>query len=277
MYRDDGGQQGGTLVATNRRLAFYRKNVGGFTFDTYPYAAITSVDQGKNLYGPSLKLTVAGAAIEVKWIQGDKGGAETGKIADAVRARLGQGASRSNVSRKSTAGMIAAPRERTSFALLGAAKPDPLSLPLDFSAISPAVKTRAPCVSLSVCRSFGETGFELGDFNLGIGSRDDQAGPWPGPRPSTIQTLRAALTGSKSSGSDHSAGVGPATRRQRSPTTITGRPANLATKSAVPDRLTKPPSSKIASQPTTARSASSAPMGTARASSPATLRRATSW
>jgi hypothetical protein len=90
--KDDGGQQGGTLVATNRRLAFYRKNVGGFTFDTYPYAAITSVDQGKNLYGPSLKLTVAGAAIEVKWIQGDKGGVETGKIADAVRARLGQGA-----------------------------------------------------------------------------------------------------------------------------------------------------------------------------------------
>lgn len=90
--KDKGGQQGGTLAATNHRLAFYRKNMGGFTFDTYPYPAITSVDQGKNLLGPWIKLTVSNASIEVKQILNDKGGVETGKIADAVRARLGQGA-----------------------------------------------------------------------------------------------------------------------------------------------------------------------------------------
>jgi hypothetical protein len=78
----------GTLLATDRRVAFYRKKMGsGFDFDSFPYPTIASIEQGKNMMGHHIRLTVAGNVMEMKWI---KDAAGTAKMVEAIRARLGQ-------------------------------------------------------------------------------------------------------------------------------------------------------------------------------------------
>lgn len=84
----EGNSRGGTLAATDRRVVFYRKNMGGFDFETFTYQTITSVERGKNFRGPHIRMTVAGNAMEIKQIQ--KGDPDA--VADAIRERVGHGA-----------------------------------------------------------------------------------------------------------------------------------------------------------------------------------------
>lgn len=84
----EGGMRGGTLAATDRRVVFYRKNMGGFDFETITYETITSVERGKTFSGAHIRMTVAGNALEMKWIKtGDPDG-----VALAIRERVGHGA-----------------------------------------------------------------------------------------------------------------------------------------------------------------------------------------
>lgn len=84
----EGNSRGGTLAATDRRVVFYRKNMGGFDFETFTYETITSVERGKNFRGPHIRMTVAGNAMEIKQIS--KGDPDV--VALAIRERVGHGA-----------------------------------------------------------------------------------------------------------------------------------------------------------------------------------------
>jgi hypothetical protein len=84
----DGEWRGGTLLATSERLAFYRKNMGGFDFEVYPYEAITSVDSGENMMGAHVRATVAGNLVEVKYVTDKAAAAELVRV---VRAQLPSG------------------------------------------------------------------------------------------------------------------------------------------------------------------------------------------
>jgi hypothetical protein len=59
----------GVLVATQRRLLFYGKRLGGYDVESFPYLNISSFEQGRSLYGSYLHFFASGNRVEVKWIQ----------------------------------------------------------------------------------------------------------------------------------------------------------------------------------------------------------------
>jgi hypothetical protein len=73
-HEQEGSANGrnGTMVATDRRLAFYRKKISGYDFDSFPYQSITSVALGKNMWGHHITLTVAGNRSQITQIESGK-------------------------------------------------------------------------------------------------------------------------------------------------------------------------------------------------------------
>lgn len=59
----------GVLIATDRRVVFYAKKMTGYDLESYPYASISSIDQGKNVMGHKVTFYASGNKIEVKWIK----------------------------------------------------------------------------------------------------------------------------------------------------------------------------------------------------------------
>jgi hypothetical protein len=76
----------GTMLATDRRLAFYRKKMSGYDFDSFPYPSITSVALGKNMMGHHITLTVAGNRSQMRWIK--SGGAQ--ELVEVIQERIGR-------------------------------------------------------------------------------------------------------------------------------------------------------------------------------------------
>jgi hypothetical protein len=70
----------GMLAATNRRLLFYAKKMGGYDLESFPYENISSIEMGKQMVmGHHVKFFASGNEVKMKWID-DK----TGSVAEFV-------------------------------------------------------------------------------------------------------------------------------------------------------------------------------------------------
>ncbi|WP_119728321.1 PH domain-containing protein [Thermomonospora amylolytica] len=58
----------GVFVATDRRLLFYAKKIGGFELESFPYENISSFEQGKGMMGHSFSFFASGNKVSMKWI-----------------------------------------------------------------------------------------------------------------------------------------------------------------------------------------------------------------
>jgi hypothetical protein len=58
----------GILVATDRRVLFFAKKMGGYDLESYPYGNISSLEQGKTMMGGTLKFFASGNTASMKWI-----------------------------------------------------------------------------------------------------------------------------------------------------------------------------------------------------------------
>jgi hypothetical protein len=75
----------GVMLATDRRVVFYAKKMGGYDLESFPYASIASFEAGKNMMGRYFKFIASGNSVHLKWIkQGD-----IDRFAELVRERAG--------------------------------------------------------------------------------------------------------------------------------------------------------------------------------------------
>jgi hypothetical protein len=58
----------GILVATDQRVLFYAKKMGGYDLESFPYSNISSFEQSKGMMGHKIKMFASGNEVEVKWI-----------------------------------------------------------------------------------------------------------------------------------------------------------------------------------------------------------------
>lgn len=77
----------GLLVATDRRLLFYGKKVGGYDFESFPYENVSSFEQGHNFYGAYAHFFASGNRVEVKWVQKRR---DLDVLVKEVKARMGR-------------------------------------------------------------------------------------------------------------------------------------------------------------------------------------------
>jgi Bacterial PH domain/Short C-terminal domain len=75
----------GSLIATDRRLVFYAKKLGGYELESFPYSNISSFEQGKNLMGHNVTFFASGNKIHMKWIKTDK---ELAQLTEVVKAAM---------------------------------------------------------------------------------------------------------------------------------------------------------------------------------------------
>jgi hypothetical protein len=50
----------GIFLATDRRLIFYAKKMGGYDFESFPYANVSSFEQSKGMMGHSMRFFASG-------------------------------------------------------------------------------------------------------------------------------------------------------------------------------------------------------------------------
>lgn len=58
----------GVLIATDRRLVFYAKKLGGYDLESFPYRNISSFEQSKNMMGHAVTFFSSGNRVHMKWI-----------------------------------------------------------------------------------------------------------------------------------------------------------------------------------------------------------------
>lgn len=58
----------GVLIATQSRVVFYAKRLGGFDLESFPYKNISSFEAGKNLMGGTVSFFASSNKVTVKWI-----------------------------------------------------------------------------------------------------------------------------------------------------------------------------------------------------------------
>lgn len=58
----------GVMLATDRRIVFYAKKLGGFDLESFPYGSISSFEQSKSMMGHQIKFFASGNTINLKWI-----------------------------------------------------------------------------------------------------------------------------------------------------------------------------------------------------------------
>ena len=64
------GMRNGVMAATDKRLVFYGKKLGGYDFEVFPYSQITSIKTAKGmLMGTAIMFTAAGNSVTLKWIK----------------------------------------------------------------------------------------------------------------------------------------------------------------------------------------------------------------
>jgi Bacterial PH domain/Short C-terminal domain len=75
----------GSLIATDRRLVFYAKKLGGYELESFPYGNISSFEQGKNMMGHNVTFFASGNKVHMKWIKTDK---ELARFTELVKAAM---------------------------------------------------------------------------------------------------------------------------------------------------------------------------------------------
>lgn len=78
----------GVMIATDRRLVFYAKKLGGFDLESFPFGNISSFEQGKGMMGHSFRFFASGNTVEMKWINDG----DFATFARLVTERTGQAA-----------------------------------------------------------------------------------------------------------------------------------------------------------------------------------------
>lgn len=58
----------GVLIATSQRLVFFGKKLTGYDLESFPYDKVSSLEQGKNMMGASIKFFASGNEVQLKWI-----------------------------------------------------------------------------------------------------------------------------------------------------------------------------------------------------------------
>jgi hypothetical protein len=79
----------GLLIATDHRVVFYAKKMGGYELESFPYSNISSFEQGKNMMGPNVTFFSSGNKVYVKWIKDG----DVSEFVAAVRSRMGKSSS----------------------------------------------------------------------------------------------------------------------------------------------------------------------------------------
>ena len=62
----------GMLLATQNRVVFYAKKLGGYELESFAYGSISSFEQGKNMMGHNIKFFASGNKVQMKWISDPK-------------------------------------------------------------------------------------------------------------------------------------------------------------------------------------------------------------
>jgi hypothetical protein len=86
------------MAATNRRVVFYAKKLGGYDFESFPYENISSVERGKNMMGKTVTLYASGNKVHLKWIQDG----DVDAFVRAIDSRAGKQAEKSAPTAAST-------------------------------------------------------------------------------------------------------------------------------------------------------------------------------
>lgn len=84
----------GIFAATNRRVVFFAKKLGGYDLESFPYENISSFESGKGMMGHTLTFHASGNSGRMKWIQQADA---IGRLVEIVRGRMGKGVSASAV------------------------------------------------------------------------------------------------------------------------------------------------------------------------------------
>ncbi|WP_106819176.1 PH domain-containing protein [Janibacter massiliensis] len=58
----------GALIATDRRVLFFAKKIGGYDLESFPYSNISSFEQSKGMMGHTLTFFASGNKVTLKWI-----------------------------------------------------------------------------------------------------------------------------------------------------------------------------------------------------------------
>ncbi|RKQ32696.1 PH domain-containing protein [Oceanobacillus halophilus] len=58
----------GTFLATDKRLFFYAKKLGGYDSESFPYSNISSFEASKGLMGHKISFYASGNKVSMKWI-----------------------------------------------------------------------------------------------------------------------------------------------------------------------------------------------------------------
>ncbi len=79
----------GVLAATDRRVLFFAKKVGGYDLESFPYGNISSLEQGKEMMtGGTLKFFASGNTVTMKWINTRKN--NLGEFMTLVQSRMNE-------------------------------------------------------------------------------------------------------------------------------------------------------------------------------------------
>ncbi|MBT0995535.1 PH domain-containing protein [Cellulomonas sp. DKR-3] len=58
----------GILIATQKRIVFYAKKMGGYDLESFPYDKVSSYEQSKSMMGHSVTFFASGNKVAMKWI-----------------------------------------------------------------------------------------------------------------------------------------------------------------------------------------------------------------
>ena len=76
----------GVMLATDRRLVFYAKKLGGYELESFRYADISAFKQGKTMAGATVRFFTVGREVRIRLLEAR----ELSGFADAVQARMGR-------------------------------------------------------------------------------------------------------------------------------------------------------------------------------------------
>lgn len=80
----------GIMLATNRRIVFYAKKLGGYDLEAFPYGNISSFEQSKSMMGYQLSFHASGNRVKLKGVS-DRDAFE--KFTELIKTRIGSTAS----------------------------------------------------------------------------------------------------------------------------------------------------------------------------------------
>jgi hypothetical protein len=78
----------GVLIATDRRVVFYAKKLGGYDLESFPFGNISSFEQGKSMMGHNITFYASGNKVHVKWINtSPELGEFTARVKEAMNSK----------------------------------------------------------------------------------------------------------------------------------------------------------------------------------------------